>query len=497
MEEIRAGLEGERIVVSQEGRLLPPCEARVLPPIFKHKGQPLFPDLSNDVYLKPGYQDSDIKILRRLELKDLTENEIVDRIVQDIEHSSNSNSRFRGEYKEPAWHSSFAKLAKDLMRKSAAWERVETLKIIPLIGGEWVTPLSLHGNPVYLPYIIDDGTVQIQIPGNLGLQRIDPMACVDSEAFAFYADVGISSCSEQIVIGKILEVHKDSYGNGSIGDYIEHLEILFWFCASHPGFETFQLRAVDPNGTLRSTKDFFFQSEKAYNAEKLLRETYPDNFEDFEFEDFGFLHSAYMQSSVQHSLRGQMTWEEFLERLGVRYYPSLYWSIENPATLHPALALVARDNPGLFVPNLQAHWFECYVGQSKGLGEVIKRTSVLCQRTSVLPQSSWLVPLERTLLPSRELLDKSDELSLRSVLPFLELADGALDERIDNWMFLRQFGVICQPDLDFYLLSLNKLIELHSAVDGSSSDETKSRCISAYLGIVNVATLSDRSILKV
>jgi hypothetical protein len=474
------------VLMSREGNLKRSSDIRVLPPIFKHEEEPLFPDTADDVYLAAEYGESDVEILRNLDVIDLTEMEMVDRLERDVLY--NPTTHLRGTYQDEYWHSSFATLAEHLMHDCAAWKRVMKLPIIPLNNGDWVSPQSLDRSPVYLPYLIDDDSVKIQIPDNLGLRKLHPRSCTESEGSSFYAAIGISSCSKDLVIGKILESHKRRALKGTLRDAVAHLEILFWYCDSLSFLEFSwnepQLWASDRNNSWQLTSTLFFRSEEPYHADKLLENTSPE-----EFSGFGFLADVYMKSNVQYSLRGQMTWKGFLERIGVRYYPNL---VKGRFALNPVLTLVARDNPGKFVANLQAHWTESYAMDARRLKDTLKETLILCR-------NGQRMPLKKTLLPTCDLLTKSDGLGVQSSLPFMKLPDDTLVKGEEEWKFLRVFDAICEPDLNFYFTVLETLsrIDKTQLLDEGPGGEIKRVYTTIYKDIARISKLGDDEKLKV
>lgn len=484
---IQESLWDRDILFSGDGNLKRLSDLRVLPKNFEHDNEPLFPDTIDDIYLAAQYEESDIEILKELGLDNLSEAEMVERIERDV--LDNPTTLLGGRYRKEDWHSSFAMLAADLLYNNAdAWNRVAKLPIIPLKNGDWVSPNSFHRNRVYLPYLIDEEPVKIEIPDNLGLRKLHPESCKDSETSSFYAAIGISSCKQNLIIDKILEFHKNRAFNGRLRDAVAHLEILFWYYDTLPsGAVSRSIFVRDRSMTWIRASRSFFRSAELYSAEKLLEHTSPKD-----FSGFGFLHDDYMESKVQYSIKGDTTWKGFLESIGVRYYPDLFNRKSDPATLNPVLELVVRDNPGKFIPNLQAHWTESYVHQFGKLRDRLKEIPILCN-------NGEMEPLRKTLIPTHDLLTKSDELRLQSDLPFIKLPDDAVLKGEDKWKFLREFGVICEPDLNFYFMVLDVLGEVGTTQPSAQDliETLKNAYTRVYLGIATISKFGDGAKLKV
>ncbi|KAL9115876.1 MAG: hypothetical protein Q9227_000244 [Pyrenula ochraceoflavens] len=463
---IKGKLQTSCVLESRRGRLACPLDLRTIPSIFTHHGLPLFDDTEKDVYLSTNYDKEDIDRLRYLGLKDLSISEMIDRVQNDMD--SNPSSKLRGSYKSDDWHTSFTGFLAQIMKDKNARTIVWKLPIIPLSNSksEWVTPESFGQNPVYFPNLIQEGSVTIPIPEHLGFRKLHPIAYAISARANFYASIGVSGCSPNLVIRKILEC-QDSILSRRIGvnigigdDILAQNEILFWFGdqklalkdVKKSGVNQFEVHATDQKNKVRQCSKLFFASKEPFSAHELLRKSSPND-----FKGFGFLGHQYMQSQVQNSIRNGRTWMQFLESLGVRSYPTLLHQTPSGKSLHPILDLVARDNPQNFVPNLKEHWHDCYSKESWSLvTEQLRTIQVPCQ-------DGMTRHLMHTILPTYELVDYAEDFHVRPHLAFLSLPDNALANGENEWHFLEEFGVICRSTIEYYVESLRalKTLPLH------------------------------------
>ncbi|KAL9617651.1 MAG: hypothetical protein Q9160_007568 [Pyrenula sp. 1 TL-2023] len=186
---IQNSLSNANILESMQGDYKIPSALRILPSIFEHDESPLFPDNADDIYISNEYDESHLEILRELGLRDITIGEMLIRLQEDI--NGNQQSYLRGTYQDDDWHTAFMTLLDDLLQDRNAKNTLWKLPIVPLSTSEWVAPQTF-GNPVYLPYVIHEESVQIQIPENLGLRKLHPSACAVSERASVYARLGIS-----------------------------------------------------------------------------------------------------------------------------------------------------------------------------------------------------------------------------------------------------------------------------------------------------------------
>lgn len=480
---IKDALCRTRVYKSMTGCWKTHSELRYLPSIFKHEERPLFPDTVDDVYLSDAYEQSDVRILRELGIKDLANIDMVVRLEHDLTH--NRASYLRGQYKDEDWHTSFMVFLNHLLQYKDAKSALFKLAVIPLSTSDWVTPGSITTNPVYLPHIIDEDSIKVKIPGNIGLRMLHPTACAVSERASVYARLGISNCDPKVAIQKIFDFQKGRRF-GFPRDMVAQLEILFWYGPYRAPSGTVmdippRMFAADSRSRWHLTSTLFFRSEKLYDAEELLENTPSDD-----FDDFGFLHALYMTSDVKHTLRDGRTWKQFLEICGVRSYPALVQSTASDFSLHPVLSLVARDNPNKFVANLKEHWHDSYSQENWGL--VKNELQEIC----IPCRDSTTKPLKDTILPTEQLLSLSRTFDVQSSLPFIKLPDNAFATGGDAWAFLREFGVICEANLAFYFNVLEALTEIDK-----EEHDIKTMCTNVYTNIVEVSTFRDESLLQV
>jgi hypothetical protein len=151
-----------------ERRLI--SEMRFIPPEFKDAlGRPLFLDAPKSTYLAMEYENSDISALRSLGLRDLSINDVIDRVNQDI--GSNS-SRLRSNTTSLDWYSRATKFLLNSFTGQIV-PRLKVMKLIPLLQDDNFA--SALGGPVYFP-----DTDRILIPSDLGLRLVKPGSIKDN-----------------------------------------------------------------------------------------------------------------------------------------------------------------------------------------------------------------------------------------------------------------------------------------------------------------------------
>ncbi|KEF60999.1 uncharacterized protein A1O9_02563 [Exophiala aquamarina CBS 119918] len=188
-----------------------------------------------------------------------------------------------------------------------------------------------------------------------------------------------------------------------------------------------------------------------------------------------------MESQVRKHIRHDIDWISWLQKCGVSYFPPLTKSVFSQYTLNPLMVLIARDNPKSFDANLREHWSDYRLGASR-ITKDLKLVSVLCQNGSTKQ-------LSETILPTQQLVEKSKELNMDEILPFLKLPSDYDIQNSEAWFFLKDFGVICEPNASFYLTAVRLL-------NVSAKTQLIPVCTRIYAGITQTTTVGDTSALQ-
>ncbi|KIW13179.1 hypothetical protein PV08_08366 [Exophiala spinifera] len=464
-EDVCLTLEDEKVLRSAQGKLHTIAHVKSLPSWFMFEDEPLVADTRDDIYLSKKYESADTRILKNLGLEQISQTQILRRIKLAIP--------FHDKPLDDPWHTAFSELVEKLLECSDTEEKVKDLRIIPLKDGQWVSSASRYENPVYYPYLIDEGNIKIEIPDGLGLQKVHETAAGDGERRKLYNHLGISDCPPDVVTKKILHAHASwerviCEGDGVVHTFQTDLEILFWF-NEMPNKNSAIL--VSKNERLYRGHFLFFPSKDKFDAEELLAKT-----QHREWGDYGILHEEYMKSKVSSRIKSGLTWMSYLENCGVKHFPDLTQKDSSGWKLHPLMTLIARDNPDSFVANLHAHWSQYCEEASRITNDLLDiQVPCLYNTTEVL---------RRTILPTHELRGKSRDLNLERRLPLLKLPTEFDPKQPDDWFFLKQFGVICGIELEFYLRALESLADL-------AEMNVIQTCGSIYGGIAQTASINE------
>lgn len=455
-------LRRDALVLSYGNRVTQLSAVRELPSWFINESGPLLSDNNQDLYISPEYQAAEIKLLRGIGLTSLGNYEILARLKFNL-------PRIHETPLDDIWHTNLVKCIEILWDDKRVREDVKQLAIIPLHDGSWTSASSAEF--VHLPFIIDEDSVQIELPNTLGFRKVHPMAFADGQRRRLFTIFGISACSPHKAIETIIIAQKTRNRKGHVDDFVTESEILFWFgdvsesIMLRLAFSKTNMRLVDDRNIFRRPSSLFFKSQVDYHAEQLLANTSAASLTSF---GIGILNLWYSKAKVQSKISNGVNWWQWLENCGVSYIPPLIQQTLTGFTLSPAMQLIAKDNSSKFVANLRAHWLTYHVDAEKVIKDL--------KEVPVPLQNGKLLSLDATVLPTQHLLAKSSDLRVKNELPFLALPSSADSSTPEPWFFLRRFGVICDANTAFYTATIRLLI--------TCVDENLSLiCAKVYAGI--------------
>lgn len=483
-DDILCALHASPIIFTRRKKLVLISYARWLPSWFLHGQEALVPDSAENRYISRKYSRADIKTLRNpaIGLEALSKAMMIDRIALEL-----ATGRIHRRPLDDEWHDYFVQALETLKLASAMRPRLDVLKIIPLEDGSWVSPGSLPRNNVYLPNVIDEDTVQVHIPGGLGLQILHSIACSKGDRLAFYRSLNVSACSPELLISRILDKHGLATRRES-KDWIADLQILFWYDEKLPPFseskhsqmlQTGGLVAICEDNVLRKTSVIFFPSDRPCDAQSLLSNTPKD-----EYGDHGFLDRQVLDTKVANRIRNGWQWTEWLNHFGIAYHPELRTRDTKTTRLNPLMTLIVRDNSELFIDSLREHW-SVWQSQAISIKTELGLLSVACL-------DGERHHLQNTFLPTEEVFAESRRFQVEALLPFLKLPSTAREPKLDDWRCLEILGVTCQVDKSFFLAALRAL----STHDQGKTDLTAT-ATAIYSGIGSCSRGQDNASLRV
>jgi len=406
------------------------------------EGEPLFREYHSQ-YLSPGYSLSDVKLLSALGVRHLSESEFCKAVSMDLD---SSYSTIRSDGTSDDWHSRVAR--KLLAIAESDPSQVQDLYCIPLQDGGWA---SAQSNRKYLPTYRT-----IPIPTDLGLRLVRKEALTNAARKQLFSALGVKSCSPKTVTPLILQKYNSA--KVDLQSSVSHLRWLYHFLPE-------QERALDRRipvfasdlvptyqvyvtlGTELRVGDLYFETEDKFGVKELCRERKLKGRKIY--HEVHFINEAYMDAVDPATRVNGSSWLEWLQAsAGVRRIPRLVQSFDSSKLSDLFLWLVS-NRPSQITGTLHVHWPSYKEQMKPEIVNVLRKAKVLWKGTE------W-ISLEATWMPTCKLWNICQDFDLVKEMPLLKLSLEP-DSQVDDWRFLKDFGVGFEATTTFYLQILRAL----------------------------------------
>jgi hypothetical protein len=435
---IESALKGTPFLRSRSGRVSLISDLRYLPEMFKdspeERSNPLFLDLPDDEkYLHPDYE-AQLERLRTLGLKDLTPEEMVDRVESDVKSKLFSCMRTNV---EDIWHTHVAMFflfCRD--NYPTEWARLQELPLIPLLPGGYDNWTSNSNADVYFPTV---GNVSVPTDLNISLITADAASCPARKLL--FTALRVKDAPFNLVRRRIFEKYQSGHNIG-LKSSLSHLRFLWW---THPKDYTDDSKLYRRLHVFNEKKDqlfplsseIFFCSDDSFG----VRELFPG-------DPSLILHQEYLNVLSPTERPGHSSWKKWLrDVIGVQEYPRLV-DRDNPTELSPIFERISKDCPDRVVGLLRAHWCE----YNKQISEPIRqKVSKVRVPYTTGDGTSGKMELKLSDLPLPALKKACESFALEGCYPFLTLPVEVADRDLTGWDCLTFFGVNKELNLQFYL----------------------------------------------
>jgi hypothetical protein len=460
-----------------KGPLRKICELRIVPWSFRTPDRkPLIEDCQKDIDLDEKYCMQNIRSLRSLGLKFLTNEDILERVRQDL---ASTKSKFKSPETTSDWHERIAAFFLEKF-KFTDMAQLWSLDLVPLHDGTYAAPLY---NVIYCPH--KDG---IQIPDDLGLHIVHSRAIEHgSSRTSLFRRLGVYSVDVDTVRDCILERYRSGvYRPGkptlTVEQSVSHLKYLYLTQEPYtnpdsdseednngdnegPRSPTYEaIRLFDHMSALAPrSAELYFPTEDEFGIQKLASGKF----------EVSIMNEAYFTTEPRRNSSTDITWKDWLhENFGVLYCPNLS-SNSSPNELSDTVRHIATYQPGSFLGFIRNHWAQFSTQLNPDLTTMIADVKVPCK-------DDKLEPLHCTYLPS---LESCAQQYLRGErFPFLKLPSSLT---ANNWGFLTRFEVGMTANLDFYLKVLACICDaaVQSGTDKPRGTKEPERVLRLYEAI--------------
>ena len=460
--QIIAHLQVAPILLSRSGRCWKlPSQLKWVPPSCEDEyGVPLFDDLLDELYPSPFYNSSDKSTLTTLGVKALTMEDMLPRIRADL-HSL--RSKYKDSTTVESWHNRTAELLMRPFEKDQP-TRIElhSLPLIPLLTGEWVASSTQH-NPfafgairraeIYYP----NSETGIRLPTDIGLSLLDPKAYMNASRKTLFSKLGVKYCDPGQVIQGITNCYS-KWNNVNLMSSVAHIRYLYWHLPE--GQKSLDVRIylkdqadIPVYGKFVTlgkpdliVDDIYLETEQDYGMKDLTKQVTDGKIMISPSFPVYFINKAYLDAVPPEAPLFDISWKDWLKTVaGVRSVPRLVDS-RNPLKLSRIFKHIVSNRPTKLVGTLKTYWTEYQGLMLEEIVQALSEAKVRCENVKD-------TPLRETYLPTAELKQRTSDLGLSHLLPFIKLP-YKLSHDLADWQFLKLFHVGCEADLGFYLEAL-------------------------------------------
>ena len=422
-------------------------------------GSPLLPDIEGaEIYLSPKYTEADFQILRRLGTTALHWSKFVDRLDADL--SILGGSKWRIMKNNADWRTRICKALSGAFTENLPNEqkRLRTLALIPLRDGRWLS--SASGTKIYFPKT--DG---IPIPVDLGLDLVCPTAAENSAWADLLSTLSVMNCPQDSVISSIHKRYNAvNLDNFKIFNAVAHIRYLYWFLPEDHSSLASRVRLANQHGSLLKKDQYlYFPDERGdYSPSKLFKQD-----DQLPGLPVHYLHEDYLKGIDPDTIHCGRSWIKWLEEIvGVRRIPEL--CAKDLDGLSKEFQYIVNYRSDRLLGTLRLGW-DSYRTQIINVAEGDLRES------AVLLENGRRIPLRRTFLPLPKLKQIAAELRIADAYPFIAISELLRDEERLKWMFVKDFQVGIEENLDFYLSALGTLKQINPALSTISARDQLTR----------------------
>lgn len=469
-------LQGTQILRTWNGTLKQPQQLkRLTHDALDKDGNPLFNDLSHELYLSNNYHRDDMQALESIGVRYISMSEVLARVRADM---STPTSKMKSSYTEEDWHTRSANL---LLRPfdnnwPAEASQIRKLDLIPLQDGNWTSE--------ELGSAFDPGTEAVPVPTDLGIRLVDGRALKNKSRKKLLSMLGVRDCRSMDVISKITAKYENGPLAAGLQSSLMHLWYLYWKLPAedttlNPYIYIFDHKSVPIHTRHLSAPwsphvdDLYFETDDDFGPKKLLSRIMDKDRVLTPGYPAHFINSAYLTSKFVSARRFNLTWKDWLERIAhVQQIPRL---IRPGCTeISDAFRYIIKHRNDKLVGLLKEHW-SSYVDLTVDQ-KVVDELSEAC----VTCEDVGDTPLKDTYMPLPKLKQICSELGVAGKMPFLKLSVGQDEDLGKGWDFLGKFEVGQEPDLSFYLNILLAIMKDNKTLVPELNAKTKRDLFRVY-----------------
>ncbi|KAF0635879.1 hypothetical protein FPSE5266_09771 [Fusarium pseudograminearum] len=321
------------------------------------KGDPLFSDINNEIYLAKEYTKDDLDLLKPYGLQGASPMEVILRIENDLQKPPEASMMKRSMISNDG-HSSAARALMLLLKgitldgPGPIQARLEQLRFIPLDNGGWV---SASRRPLYYSH----SSGQLEIPRGLGLVLVAANAASNPHRRALLDKFGVIEARFRdvrlTIMQKAVLPVADANSLHTSSSYLKFMylsEALLKDEEVPKLLKDFQVYDHQRRACRSVKHNVYLPGDDEYGPRQLL-----SPYSSAPGFDVPFLHDDYLHSPPATPEGLACNWEEWLElRLRLRRNVRLTRMDKKELTISPLFRYIEKHRPDRLLGALQRAW---------------------------------------------------------------------------------------------------------------------------------------------
>lgn len=454
-------------------------------------GNPLFRDLSEELYLSSSYGWSDRKSLDQLGVRVVSMSEVLARVRADL---TSPVSRLKSAATDEDWHKRSAKLLLKPFDNNwpAEASQVRKLGLIPLQDGFWV---SGESGAVFNPY-----NDRVPVPKDLGLRLVDEKALKVVDRRVLFSKLGVKDCVPKDVVTRILARYNKYPPDVDLQSFVMHLRYLYWKLPKENMSLDARVFILDQVAnpiyrewvgdlSIKIVNDLYFESDDEYGPKQLLSSTKIGDKTMAPGFPAHFINSAYLNAVSANVHNNDISWVDWLENVAqVQRIPCLVGKSSPP--ISDVFLYIIEHRSDKLVGTLKQHWSSyAILMEDPEIVRALSEAFVPCEHVDD-------TPLEETYLPLPILKEICDKFDVGGKLPFLRLPVDLGTALGKEWDFLDMFQVGREADLKFYMEILRVLVNANNELSPDLNQKSRSDIFKVYEYIEKHSKAADQAGIK-
>lgn len=456
---VKQDLKHLRIFKTVKGTLKTLEEVRyLLPEHCDSKGNPLFSDSEEDVYLSTQYSDY-YGILSTFGLQPISSHQLLHRLRGHLSGILFGKATC-GQHLEDDWYTKVASLVLSWMDSplNDFVKEVEALRLVPVYAKSLFDPiktLKLFKSPKETDIYFPHDTCGNLIPDSI-LETVPVANAASGIQKQLFTRLGVKRASQAFVIQCIYALNDKRIFRPGVTQSVQNLRYMFLAAPDGRVIDAERILLYDDAGKVlvnlpHSRTDIYFKTADVYGMSEIYRLVRLHNTKAHRLPSLPvcFLHPSYTTD-----FQNDTAWKSWLEdTCSIRTSPRLE-TLDSPGQPSDILRHIVECVPEDLIGVLMMHR-NTYENELDNASPA----TISYLKAALVPTECGKVPLERAFLGLPEMTEIWSD-TLKDKFPFLSIPSTWASAGKANWEFLSRFGVTTTLTADYVLESLSRLSQV-------------------------------------